>query len=338
MTDAMLRRVSDTIARARRVLVTSHPSPDGDAVGCIVATALALEGRGQTVVAYNPDPIPRRFRFLEGSERITSALPAEPCDVTVVLDCSDSRMFPGGEPPWHLLGTVLVIDHHKTQGSLGHLVYRDPSAAAVGVLLHRVFSYLAVELTVPVAEALYCSILSDTGSFRYQNTDPEAMRVAAELLEVGVDPWRVASHIYETRPKGELELLALVLRTLQVAGDGMAASLTVSPEMLTETGCTSDMVDGFINYARGIDGVEVAVLLRPDPGGVRVSMRSRGTVDVSEIAQQFGGGGHRNAAGCTLPLGMGEVRAQVFEAVGQYCRDAGLLPRNGGGNGGGGIA
>ena len=313
-TEASLAAVAQALRRGQSFLVTSHPSPDGDAIGCMSATLLVLEELGKQVVAYHPDPVPRRFAFLAGTERFTSNLPPGDFDVTVVLDCSDGRMFPE-DLDRSRLGRVVVIDHHKTVGDLGDLVLRDPTAAAVGVLLFRVFGQLGVELNPRVAEALYCSLLSDTGSFRYQNTNPDAMRVAAALLEAGVDPWRVSSSLYEERPYRELDLLARVLQTLVVSADGICASLTVTGQMLADTGCTPDMVDGFINYARGIRGVEVAVLFRPGPHSVRVSFRSRGKVDVSRIAESFGGGGHHNAAGCTIQGELDEIRADLFAEV-----------------------
>jgi phosphoesterase RecJ-like protein len=225
--------------------------------------------------------------------------PTECFDLTLVLDCSEARMF-SIPPPRERLGQVVVIDHHRTVGDFGDVIYRDESAASVGVLLFRLFQQLELPMSQPMAEALYCSVLSDTGSFRYQNTNPEALRVGAALLESGVKPWRVASNLYETRPREQLQLLADVLQTLRVSEDGLAAALTVSEEMLTRTGCTPDMVDGFVNYARSLRGVEVAILMRPRSDAVRISLRSRGSFDVSAIAARFGGGGHRNAAGCTL--------------------------------------
>jgi len=307
-----------------RLLVASHPSPDGDAIGSTVAALLALEqlklassGSASFVAAYNTDPVPRRYEFLRGAERITREVPEGLFDATLLVDCCDMRLFTGTPLPRDRLGTLIVVDHHRTPCQFGDVVLQDPSAAAVGVLLYAIFRELGLELTDEISEALFCSIMSDTGSFRYQNTNCEAMRVAGDLLDRGIDPWRVASHIYEDRPRCELELLARVLGTLEVSQCGRAASLTVTSEMLGDTGCTPDVVDGFINYARGVQGVEVAILFWPGPAGVRVSLRSRGSVDVSRLAERFGGGGHRNAAGFRAQADLVTVRAEVFEEVGR---------------------
>jgi phosphoesterase RecJ-like protein len=314
-TGRQVEAVARAIARGRRFLITSHRDPDGDAIGCMVATLLVLDHLGKDALAYNPDPVPHRFRFLHGTDRFTRALPNQSFDVTLVLDCNDSGLLGGVAFEEPRFGTVVVVDHHKTPGDLGDIVLGDSTAAAVGILLFRIFEALRVELTPEVAEALFCSVMSDTGSFRYQNTNAEAMRVAATLLERGVDVWRVSSKLYEERPVNQLELLARVLDTLQLSPDGRAASLTVTSRMLEETGCTHEMVDGFINYARGVQGVEVAVLLRVGAKGVRVSLRSRGTVDVSSIAEKLGGGGHHNAAGYISNGAVESVRAELFAEV-----------------------
>ena len=308
-------RVIDAIQRGGRFLVTSHPDPDGDAIGCMAAARTALQELGKEAVAFNPDPVPRRFRFLEGTDQFVQQLHSgETFDTTLVMDCSPDRILDHTGLGPESLGRVVVVDHHKIHGSGGDVVYRDPQAASVGVLLFRVFLRMSLDLA-RVAEPLFCTVMSDTGSFRYQNTDPESMRVSAALLEQGVDTWRVASHLYEDHPADEVKLLGLVLGTLEVSDDGLCAALMVTPQMLEQTGCTQDVVDGMINYARGVEGAEVAILMRPGDGRVRVSMRSRGSVDVSAVAEHFGGGGHHNAAGFSRAEDLALVRKELFEAV-----------------------
>jgi len=279
------------------------------------ARAVLVHELGREVVVYSPDPVPRRLRFLEGTEHFVSEVPAGAFDTTLVLDCSDSKLFNGNRLPEAIQGTRVIIDHHKTGGDFGEVKYIDPTAAAAGVLLYRVFSAMGLDLA-RAAEPLYCTIMADTGSYRYQNTNREAMEVAGALLDHGLDPWRVASHLYEDRPRGEVELLGKVLSTLEVSEDGLCGSVTVTPEMLSSCGCGPDATDGLINYPRGITGVEVAVLFRPRDGGVRVSFRSRGRHDVSAVAARLGGGGHHNAAGAFLrEATVEEARERVFAEV-----------------------
>ena len=308
-------RVIEALQQGRRFLVTSHPDPDGDAIGCMAAALLMLQGQGKEVVAFNPDPVPRRFRFLEGTDQFVRQLPeGEAFDTTVVMDCSPDRILDRTGLSPESLGKVIVVDHHKIHGSGGDVVYRDPEAASVGVLLFRIFRRMGLDLAT-VAEPLFCTVMSDTGSFRYQNTNPESMEVSAKLLERGVDTWRVASHLYEDHPANEVKLLGLVLGTLEMSEDGLCAALMVTPRMLSDTGCGQDVVDGMINYARGVEGAQVAILMRPGDGRVRVSLRSRGAVDVAAVAMQFGGGGHHNAAGFSRSEELAVVREELFEAV-----------------------
>ena len=308
-------RVIGAIQQGGRFLVTSHPDPDGDAIGCMAAALLMLRDLGKEVVAFNPDPVPRRFRFLEGTDQFVQQLDSgETFDTTLVMDCSPDRILDRTGLGPERLGRVVVVDHHKIHGSGGDVVYRDPQAASVGVLLFRIFQRMGLDLAL-VAEPLFCTVMSDTGSFRYQNTDPESMRVSATMLEQGVNTWRVASHLYEDHPANEVKLLGMVLGTLEVSADGLCAALMVTPQMLQDTNCTQEVVDGMINYARGVEGAQVAILMRPGDGRVRVSMRSRGSVDVSAVAQQFGGGGHHNAAGFTRTEDLALVRQELFEAV-----------------------
>lgn len=307
---ATLSEVIAALHRSQRLLVTAHPNPDGDAIGSMAAAAIMMRAMGREVVAYNPDPVPGRYAFLSGTEAFVRDIPPISFDTTLLLDCSDERLFCDHPLPLSRLGTLVVIDHHRTSGTIGDLVYRDPSAAAVGVLLYRVFSAMGLDVT-PAAEPLFCSIMSDTGSFRYQNTNAEAMDVAGALLQLGVDPWRVASRLYENRPKKEVLLLGHVLSTLEVSPDGCCASLTVNESLLDALDCTPDMLDGMINFARSIEGVEVAALFRQRAGATRVSLRSRGALDVSAIAVAFDGGGHRNAAGFTSKAPLAEIRAAI---------------------------
>lgn len=329
---ATAAQIAERLRAASRVLVTTHPHPDGDAAGSLSAAMLALTRLGKDVVGFNPDRIPNRYGFLPCLERVVRELPDEGFELTLLLDCTDERMFEQGVPVRDYLGCVVALDHHKTSSGFADLCLRDPKASSAGVVLVRVFDELGLELDQPLAEALYCSLISDTGSFRYQNTNPEAMRLGARLLEAGVDTWRVASNLYESQTRGQIELLGEVLRTLRTSDDGLVAVLTVTQEMLRSTGCNMGHVDGMINYARGVEGVQVGTLLRVGDDHLRVSMRSRGVVDVSEIAVGFGGGGHKNAAGFTMAdldgenLDSDRVTQRIFAEVRAACVAAGLVP------------
>ena len=212
--------------------------------------------------------------------------------------------------------SVTVIDHHRTNGDRGDLALVDPDAAATGLLIHRVLTALRYDIDPDVAVNLYVAVLTDTGSFHYSSASPEAFEVAGDMIRRGVDPWGVAEQVYETQSAGRLRLLGRVLGSLEIASGGRVASIATTRTDLSEFAEGKDALEGFINYPRSIVGVEVAVSFREEErGGIRVSFRSKGRVDVSAVAARFGGGGHRNAAGCTVPGTLAEVRRKVTEAL-----------------------
>jgi phosphoesterase RecJ-like protein len=314
-----VRGSAEEVARAlnesRNCLVTSHTNPDGDAIASVLAMGHILGLLGKQAVMYNPDEVPANYAHLPNAEKIAKEPGEGPYDTTIVLDCSEfSRVGP--LPPAERLGKIIGIDHHLTAEPLGDVYYLDPGASSIGEMIDRIIEHLPVELDLSLATCIYCSILSDTGSFRYSNTTPAALRSAARMLAQGVSPWDMARQVYESQPRERLLMLAAVLPSLQVDPSGRYASILVTREMFETTGATADMIDGFINYPRRIEGVEVAIQFREiDQDRYKISFRSRGNANVAEVADQFGGGGHANAAGCTLSGSFQEVRDKIYRAV-----------------------
>lgn len=315
--ESQLEALEAVIAEQNRFLVVAHASPDGDAVGSTLGMALILEALGKDVTPYNQDPIPYNFEFLPGADKWqTEVEESASYDVTILLDCAEPGRI-GEDFPENGWGkAIAVVDHHKTwDQEFAHVYVRDVTAAATGELLYHLAARLGV-LSADVAENLYCCLLTDTGSFRYSNTTRTAFRVAGELVELGVNPWEMTSQIYENQPRERLDLLCRVLDTLSVSSCGRLAFLRVEPEMFDDLQVDEDLTDGFINYARSIRGVEVATQLRQSSPGVwRISFRSRGLVDVSALAEKFGGGGHHNAAGCTIEAEPDEIEEQLSQAL-----------------------
>ncbi len=314
---------ADFVDRHARFVVVAHESPDGDAVGSTLAMANVLAEQGKEVVVYNQDPVPYNFQFLPGANRWQTDLGDEgPFDATIVLDCCEPSRLGPDFPDAGWGEEVAVVDHHKTWDSEFADVYvRDVEAAATGEILYRFASRFG-EPSMDVAENLYCCMMTDTGSFRYSNTSRTAFRIAGELVEIGVEPWKMTSEIYENQPRERLELLCDVLGTLSMSSCGRLAFLRVDQEMVDDVGSDEDLTDGFINYARSIRGVEVATQLRERDDGVwRISFRSRGRVDVSRLAEEYGGGGHHNAAGCVID----EEPDRIEEMLGDTLRE--LLDR-----------
>lgn len=299
-----------------RFLIACHENPEGDAIGSELALALALRKMGKTATVLNADPVPANLLFLPGADTVVFTEDGSKYDVAVVLDCGSPERTGRVGRELRKCPLLVNIDHHRTNGYLGELALVDPDAAATGLLIHRVLSAMGYEIDLDVATNIYVAVLTDTGSFHYGSSSPEAFEVAGEMVRRGVDPWAVAEQVCETQSAHRLRLLGRVLDSLEVSADGRVACITTMREDLREFASGKDALEGFINYPRAIVGVEVAVSFREEEGGVfRVSFRSKGRVDVSGVAARFGGGGHRNAAGCTVPGTLADVKKRVLEAL-----------------------
>lgn len=311
-----LSAISRVLREKDRFLIACHENPEGDAIGSELALALALRKMGKTATVLNADPVPANLLFLPGAGTVVFAEDGSKYDVAVVVDCGSPERTGRVAPELRKCPLLVNIDHHRTNGDLGELALVDPDAAATGLLIHRVLSAMGCEIGLDVATNIYVAVLTDTGSFHYGSSSPEAFEVAGEMVRRGVDPWAVAEQVYETQSALRLRLLGRVLGSLEVSADGKVASITTMRSDLREFSAGKDALEGFINYPRSIVGVEVAVSLREEEGDVfRVSFRSKGRVDVSALAARFGGGGHRNAAGCTVPGPLADVRRRVLEAL-----------------------
>ncbi|MCP4676824.1 MAG: 30S ribosome-binding factor RbfA [Deltaproteobacteria bacterium] len=313
------------ISEADSILVVTHRNPDGDAIGSLLGLSGILGLLGKTTTAYCPDGIPKVLSFLEGATQITRKLDEdESFDLTILLDTADEALAPEGLPSAPRRGTLFVIDHHLKHGDLGDIVIRR-EASAVGEILFELARELVWPMDQGIAMCLYTSIVADTGSFRYSSTTPSTHRAAAELLAAGARPWPVATSLYESFPLKRQRLLAEVLSTLKINEDGRFAQLYSTPDMLAKVGADKEDLDGMINFGRSVSGVEIAAMFRVQAGGdIKVSFRSKGRINVAELAARFDGGGHRNASGCTLhDVDLDEARRIISEAADTYLAELG---------------
>lgn len=312
------------IRDAKRVLVSSHENPDGDAIGSTLALGLGMEQLGKEVVFYNKDGVPEILRFLPHSDRIVKSLDGieGTFDLVFAVDCTGTNRA-GSEFEDFLStgrgGKVIIIDHHQTNNSSADLHLLDPRSSSTGIIVYSVLKQLPVEINSDIADNIYTTIIGDTGSFRYSNTNPDTFRVAAELVEHGADPAEISEALFESEPLRKLKLIGLVLPTLEVSGDKKIASVYVDKKMFAQSGACREDTEGIVNIPRSIKGVEVAVLFREEvdkDGSLwKVSFRSKGQVDVAKVAEGFGGGGHYRAAGCSLAGDLDEVKKRVIESV-----------------------
>lgn len=234
-------------------------------------------------------------------------------DVCFVLDVGEFRRAGKELVSFQGIGTFINIDHHLNCEQFGAINLIDPQASATGALIYRMIKAAGHEINYATALCIYTAVITDTGSFRYSNSNPEAFAIAGEMIAQGVNAWDIAEKLYESQPQQRLELLAQALATLSVSPRGDYASITVTLDMYERTGAIPELTDGFVNYPRSIRGVEVAVFFREMSAGLyKVGFRSKGKVDVSALSTAFNGGGHHNAAGCTIAGAYDDVKQQVF--------------------------
>ncbi|HEY3011569.1 MAG TPA: bifunctional oligoribonuclease/PAP phosphatase NrnA [Gemmatimonadales bacterium] len=310
----------------QRVCVTTHVNPDGDGLGSEVGLVHLLRAQGIDAVITNPTPTPPRFGFLfndlPGIDRTPDAVrELRRADLIVVLDISDlTRLGMLIETVRDRGVPVACVDHHVSAGVLPPGPrYVDPDAAATGELIYELAAGNGWPVTQAVARALYVAILTDTGGFRFSNTRPRTLRVAADLLETGVDAEEIYLEVYARAPEGRPRLFAEALQTLVVEHQYGLAWVTVPPGSIERHGVSSDDLDGVVEFPRSIEGVRMALLFREiAQGRVKVSLRSVGDVDVAAFAKAYGGGGHTKAAGLSLTGSLAEVQATVLRAAREY--------------------
>jgi len=305
-----------------RFIVTSHDNPDGDALGSLLATHLALEalGKDSVMVLGGVAPLPGEYAFLELEARglLRTAPPDAGDRVLVAVDCAqESRIVDptliGGAP------LTVNVDHHHDNTRFGDIDLVVDEASSTAEVLADVFAALEIELTPKIAEALYTAVVTDTGRFQYSNTTPKALRLAASLVEAGANVSRVFVEVYESTPFPKLKLLARALERATELAEGRIVVSELRREDFAAAGAEEPYSEGIIDHLRAVDGAELVALVRELPEGATTerkgSLRSHPEgVDVSAIARSFGGGGHKRAAGFSTDLAMDEITRRIVEA------------------------
>jgi phosphoesterase RecJ-like protein len=321
-----LEQVVAALAAADRVVVATHENPDGDAIGSMTAASLALRSLGKRVRMYlhADSSIPHEVSFLDttGLERHLSPGSMEGWTLLAV-DCgNERRLGPEHRALREAAVAVVDVDHHHDNSRFGDVNLVDGAASSTAEILTRVFDALSVELTPTIAEALYVGLVTDTGRFQYRTTSPSALRLAARLVEAGADVHKVFELVFESMQFGKLVLLGRVIANAVSYQDGRLLISHVTRADLELAGGDEATTEGLIDHLRAVDGVEVAALIReqlPLPDGTitanRVSLRSRGTIDVSTVARKSAGGGHKQAAGFAHPGTVDEIRSFIVSEI-----------------------
>lgn len=310
------------IKKSKKTLVTSHSDPDGDAVSSLLAMGLALGHLGMKTTLYNSSPIPAVYRFLPAADRITDSIdPVDAYDTAMILDCGDlSRVGPAGDKISQI-PVVINVDHHISNTGFGDLQLVDPEACSTAEIVYRLIKALNVRIDKDIATSIYTGVLTDTGSFRFSNTNQAAFAISREMTELGVDPYNVAQRVFGTYSLERIKLLNLALDSLEISENGKLSIMTITNAMLDFTETQPEDVDGMINYAKRIQDVKVAALIQEQRNGMprtenkrrfHVSLRSDGSVDVAAIAGAFGGGGHFSAAGFQAEASLMRLKSDII--------------------------
>ena len=317
----MFEGLKKIIASHDSFLVTTHDSPDGDAIGSALAFAELLRNLDKRVYTHCVDELPYFLKFLKGSDRFLRNINEIPTvEVVVVLDCAEYHRI-GVDVRKVLKPSLMVnIDHHVSNSNFGDFNYVDRHASCVGEIILQIFDYFERKITRAIADDLFVSVMTDTGSFRYGCTTAASLSMAARLVEAGASPWKISTELYDSNPVERLQLLVDVLSTLSVDESGIFASIDISWESLKKHKGNYDMTDGFVNYPRSLKGVEIAILFRELEGKTKLSVRSIGSYNVSDFCSQYGGGGHKNAAGCFIPGKLMQVKRQVYEDLRKWLK------------------
>ena len=310
-----------------RFVLTTHLNPDGDGIGSEIALASWLRERGKDVRVINHSPVPAVYRFLDPGGIISAFAPSRDvpviarAEVIVVLDTNHPDRL--GSMKEAVLGSPalkICIDHHLDPDPFASPALIDPNATSTAEILYRLLFPEGNEApNADIAAGLYCAIMTDTGSFRYPRTGPATHTIVSRLIASGADPVRIYAEVYERWSTGRIHLLGEVLRGLVTEFGGRLAHVTITREMLSRTGTSEEDTDNFTTYPMSVEGVCVGILFLETGEGVKISFRSKGNIPINALAMEFGGNGHKNAAGARITgVDTGDVRSRVLQAAAKY--------------------
>jgi bifunctional oligoribonuclease and PAP phosphatase NrnA len=312
----LVQAFNNEIEKASLIMIGTHLNPDGDALGSALGLALYLEQRGKEVeVLCNNEP-PRNMKYLPTVKRVRQTPKHNDHDLAIIVDLDSLERLGKVEKYFYEPGRMIVIDHHIPHQAPGDLRIVDTKASATALILAQLFTQLNAEFTPQIATCLYTGIVTDTGSFRFRNTTSDTLAAAALLLEKGADLERVSEEVFQSKQLSSMRLLGHALETMKLDSDNQLAWAALSYRDFEWANAADEDTEGFVNELLSIDTVQIAALLRePKPGKVRCSLRSRGSYDIAAVAREFGGGGHKNAAGCTFDTDLVEAEHLLIEVM-----------------------
>jgi phosphoesterase RecJ-like protein len=307
------RKLLSFLRKKNRFFIATHINPEADAIGSAIALSMALETLGKETVLFDKDAIPEFYRFLPGHERIINSIPTFITlhSPLMLLDCNSLKR--AGIEGMRFECSA-VIDHHETEGDFGDIRWIEPKAAATGLMVFYLIKELGLKITSEIAINLYSAIAIDTGTFRYSNTTPEVLRVGAELIEAGASPACISNNLYETWSEKRFALLIMALNTLEIR-DNIAITV-VTKGMYKKTGAGPEDTESFSSFPRMMKDIKMSAFFRELGSNCwKVSLRSRGDINVARIAALFKGGGHKNASGYEIKASLESAKKSLIKAA-----------------------
>ncbi|TVQ98089.1 MAG: bifunctional oligoribonuclease/PAP phosphatase NrnA [Desulfovibrionales bacterium] len=326
MTAAMKADTANSWARVLRLLregdhflVAGHNNPDGDALGSTVALGWLLESLGKNYCLFNESPVPDRFSWLRSPRPLQQVLPDWEPKWYVLLDCGDAKRV-GKDLAGRLpLERTINIDHHVSNRDFGVVNLVEPDRSSVGEMIGYLAQELGIPLVGPLGEAVYLALITDTGSFSYENTGPKVLELAATIIRNGLNPGRFNALLQNQWRLNRLKLMGDVLRGAKIYDDGRIGLVSIPAAFREANQATIEDCDDMVDYIRRVKGVRIAVSLREDePRKIKFSLRSSGNTDVEEIASSVGGGGHKNASGGELHHTLQDAEVLLVRLIRQY--------------------
>lgn len=307
--------VVELIKESSNIAILSHIMPDGDNIGSCLALYNALVKLGKNVIVALDDDVPEVYRFLKNSDQIVKPENDYNLDLVIALDCGDAGRL-GKSAKYLENNKIINIDHHISNSNFGHYNIVDVNASATAELVYDLINKLKINMDKDICECIYTGIVTDTGLFQYSNTTSETHRIVADLISNGVEPAKVYKDVYQNNSLSKIKLLGEALSSIELHYSNKIASIILKKELFEQIGAKDEDADGIINYARDIKGVEVALLFREtEDGKIKIGFRSKDFMNVNEIAQMFGGGGHKRAAGATAVGEIRDIKEKVLKAV-----------------------
>jgi phosphoesterase RecJ-like protein len=324
---SLIRDIIERVESSERVLLSSHQGPDGDSLGSQISFYLYLKSLGKQVWMYNQGHIPHYFHDFKEIDLVKCEpedwiVPEQGFDLAVIFECTSIDRIGEVKDIVAPKTDIINIDHHRENSEFGLINYIDVNASSVGEMNYRIFKQAGLEISREIAEYIFIAILTDTGRFHFTSTTPESLRVAAELIEQGIDIKALTDRIYFSNSEAQLRLTGELLASMDVVLGGRACLLTLTRSDLERYGLKYGDMEGMVEWTMKVKGAMVGALLKDlRPDFTKISLRSQRDIDVHKLAQKFDGGGHLNAAGCHIHAPLPEAKEKLISAIGELIED-----------------